>query len=130
MDGTTDTREVGALERALGVLLRSGVIISAAVVAVGAVLFLIRHSMDYPHYTAFAGQPPMLRSVGAIVAGASHLDPLAIMQFGLLLLIATPIARVVFSLLGFLVQRDWMYVVFTTIVLGLLLFGLFGSGHG
>ena len=93
-------------------------------------LFLIRHGMDYPHYTAFAGQPPMLRSVGAIVAGVSHLDPLAIMQFGLLLLIATPIARVVFSLLGFAVQRDWMYVVFTTIVLSLLLFGLFGLRFG
>jgi len=45
-------------------------------------------------------------------------------------LIATPIARVVFSLLAFLWQRDWTYVMVTAIVLGLLVYSLFGRHSG
>jgi len=41
---------------------------------------------------------------------------------GLLLLIATPIARVAFSIVGFALERDRMYVVFTLIVLAILLY--------
>jgi uncharacterized membrane protein len=119
---------VGDLEQLLGVLLRTGVLLSAAVVAFGAVLFLLNHAAEQPHYSLFQGQPPEFRSVGAIVADAFRLDPLGVIQLGLLLLIATPIARVIFSLVGFIVQRDWMYIVVTSIVLALLLFGLFGGG--
>ncbi len=54
-------------------------------------------------------------------------NPLAIMQLGLLLLIATPIARVVFSVLAFAREGDRMYVAFTLIVLAVLLYSLFGS---
>lgn len=118
----------GQLERVLGVLLRSGVLLAAFVVAIGAVLFLLHHGFQQPDYSTFHAQPPELRSVGAIVVAASKLDALAVTQFGLLLLIATPIARVVFSLVGFIVQRDWMYIVVTALVLALLLFGLFGGG--
>jgi uncharacterized membrane protein len=46
---------------------------------------------------------------------------------GLLLLIATPVARVAFSIFGFAAEKDWMYVVFTIIVLAILLYSLFGS---
>jgi uncharacterized membrane protein len=53
-----------------------------------------------------------------------------LIQLGLLLLIATPIARVAFSIVGFAIERDRMYVVFTLIVLAILLFSLLGSGFG
>jgi uncharacterized membrane protein len=49
------------------------------------------------------------------------------MQLGLLLLIATPIARVMFSAVAFAMERDRMYVGFTLIVLAVLLYSLFGS---
>ncbi len=116
------------LEQLLGTLLRTGVLLAAAVVAIGAVMFLFTHATQQPHYTHFQGQPPELRSVGAVVADAFRLEPLGVIQFGLLLLIATPIARVMFSLVGFIVQRDWIYIVVTSVVLALLLFGLFGGG--
>jgi uncharacterized membrane protein len=48
------------------------------------------------------------------------------MQLGLLVLIATPITRVAFSVFAFFYERDWKYVVFTLIVLGLLLYSLLG----
>jgi uncharacterized membrane protein len=66
-----------------------------------------------------------LRSVSAAVHGAFTLDPRGMVQLGLVLLIATPVARVALTLGAFLVQRDRLYVVLTTIVLVLLLFGLF-----
>ena len=126
-DGTK-VREAGRLEQLLGVLLRSGVLLSAVVVAFGAILFLVHHGMQQPHFSLFQGQPPELRTVGAIAVAAFRLDALAVIQFGLILLIATPIARVVFSLVGFTVERDWMYVGVTAVVLALLLFGLLGGG--
>jgi uncharacterized membrane protein len=52
------------------------------------------------------------------------LDPAAIIQLGLLILIATPVARVAFSVFAFAQERDWLYVVVTLIVLGLLLYSL------
>ena len=52
----------------------------------------------------------------------------AIIQLGLLLLIATPVARVLFSAIAFALERDSMYVVITLIVLAILLYSLLGSG--
>ena len=118
----------GRLEQPMGILLRTGVLLSAFVVAIGAVMFLLHHGIQQPHFSLFQGQPLELRSVGTIITAASHFEPLAIIQFGLIILIATPIARVLFSLLGFIVERDWMYVAVTALVLTLLLFGLFGGG--
>jgi uncharacterized membrane protein len=123
-----DAQGAGQLEQLMGILLRSGVLLSAFVVAIGAVMFLFHHGIQHPHFALFQGQPLELRSVGTIVVAAFHLQPLAIIQFGLLLLIATPITRVLFSLLSFMVQRDWMYIGITAVVLSLLLFGLFGGG--
>ena len=54
-----------------------------------------------------------------------HLGGRGIIQLGLLLLIATPVARVVFSVIGFVRQRDFVYVVLTLIVLAVLLYSLF-----
>jgi uncharacterized membrane protein len=50
-----------------------------------------------------------------------------IIQLGLLLLIATPIARVAFAAYGFARQRDWMYVGIAAFVLSVLLYGVFAS---
>jgi uncharacterized membrane protein len=43
---------------------------------------------------------------------------------GILILIATPVARVAFSVFAFAEERDRMYVIVTLIVLALLLFSL------
>jgi uncharacterized membrane protein len=51
----------------------------------------------------------------------------AIIQLGLLLLIATPVARVAFSAVAFAIEHDYMYVVITLIVLAILSYSLFSS---
>jgi len=62
--------------------------------------------------------------VRAIIHEMGPANCRAIIQFGLLLLIATPIARVAFSLVGFALERDRSYVVITSIVLAVLIYGV------
>jgi uncharacterized membrane protein len=116
------------MDEIIGQLLRTGVTLAAATVIVGGVVYLSRHHVPVTNYRVFKGQPEELRSVSGIVHAAIHFRGRGLIQFGLLILIATPVARVAFSLFAFLHQRDWTYVVITTIVLGLLLYSLFG-GH-
>ncbi len=116
------------IEQTVGNLLRNGVILAAAVVAVGAALFLFRHGGEPPQYGIFRGEPSDLRHVRGIVAGAISGQSRGVIQLGLLLLIATPVARVVFSVFGFAFERDRAYVLVTLIVLGVLAFSLAG-GH-
>jgi uncharacterized membrane protein len=116
------------MEVIVGNLLRVGVMVAATVVAAGAIVFLARHGTESPHYGIFHGEPSELRSLAGIVGSAFDGRGRGLIQLGLLLLVATPVARVVFSVFGFVLERDRAYVVITLIVLGVLLFSLAG-GH-
>lgn len=116
------------MELFIGNLLRAGVIIAAVVAAIGGVMFLATHGAVIADYHVFGGQPAQLRSVAGVIGAAARLDSAAIVQLGILLLIATPIARVALSLVAFAREHDRTYVVITAIVLGLLLFSLVGPG--
>jgi uncharacterized membrane protein len=115
------------LEKIVGNLLRVGVLLAAVVVFGGGVLYLIRHGAISPDYRVFHGEPADLRSVSGIVTDALSLQSRGIMQLGLLLLVATPIARVAFSVLAFAQQHDRTYVIVTLIVLAVLLYSLVGG---
>jgi len=108
-------------------LLRTGVILSALFVFAGGVLFLLRHSTPVTDYRHFQGEPAEFRTVPGIFHDAQALHGRGLIQLGLLLLIATPIARVAFSVVAFMYERDWMYVLVTLIVLSLLFYSLFGA---
>lgn len=112
------------IDREIGVVLRVGMLASAAVIFVGGVLFLIHHGRSIPDYRVFQGVPQNLRTLSGITLGAFHGQDLAIIQLGLLLLIATPVARVVFSVIGFALARDVLYVAISSIVLAVLLYSL------
>ncbi len=116
------------VEAWIGMLLRSGVILAAIVASIGAVFFIAHYGARRADYHTFRAVPAGLDSVAGVVAGALALRSRWIIQLGLLLLIATPIARVAFSLVAFVLQRDRMYVLVTALVLGLLLFSLMGPG--
>ncbi len=115
------------VEIVIGNLLGVGVLLSALVVFSGGVIFLINHGNSYPAYQVFHGEPASLTSIPAIVRYAFQLHGAGLIQLGLLLLIATPVARVIFSIFGFAAEGDRMYVIFTLLVLLILLFSLFGS---
>ena len=116
------------MDRIISILLRSGVLISALVVLVGGIFYLIRYGTALPEYGLFRGEPADLRSVSGIIKDVLSFDSRVVIQFGLLLLVATPVARVAFSILAFALQRDSTYVVVTLIVLGVLLYSLTGGG--
>jgi uncharacterized membrane protein len=111
-------------------VLRIGVILSAAIVLMGASIFIIRHAHDPANYRIFRGEPSEFRTIPGVIQSARNGRGRGWIQLGLLLLIATPIARVVFSVAGFILERDRLYVTFTLIVLAVLLYSLLGSGLG
>jgi uncharacterized membrane protein len=117
------------VERAIGSLLRMGVLLSAAVVLSGLTIYLASQGAQDSHYRIFRGEPAALRSVGAVVRGARTLDGPSLIQLGLLLLIATPVARVMFSAVAFALQRDRIYLAVTLAVLSVLLYSLGGGYH-
>jgi uncharacterized membrane protein len=121
---SSDSTDQG-LDRALGHLLRGGVLLSAAVVLAGGIAYLVRFGNDRADERTFHGEPAYLRSPLGVIRAAAALDARALIQLGLLLLIATPVARVLFTVFAFARQRDWTYVVITLIVLSLLLYSLF-----
>jgi uncharacterized membrane protein len=114
------------IDELMGLLLRTGVILAAAIVLAGGILYLTRHEFPVTNYRVFQGEPSDYRTISGIIAKAKALSGRGLIQLGLLILIATPVARVTFSVFAFFYERDWKYVVFTLIVLGLLLFSLFG----
>jgi len=114
------------LERLIGTLLRVGVVSAAAVALLGGVVFLARHGAEPASYGVFHGEPQDLRTVRGVLQEAESLSGRGLTQLGLLLLIATPVARVVFTLVAFARAGDRRYVVVTGIVLAALLFSLVG----
>ena len=115
------------IEIMIGRLLQTGVSLAASVVMIGAVVYLSRHGHDIASYAVFHGEPQTLMGLGEIVRGALHGSGRAIIQFGLLLLIATPVARVAFSAVAFAIEHDYLYVVVTLVVLVILLYSLFAA---
>jgi len=109
----------------MGSLLRIGVLSSAVIVMLGGILFFIQHPAETFDYNVFKGEPARLKQIHTIVKEALEFKSRAVIQFGILLLIATPIVRVLFSLLGFLIEKDWIYVTITFIVLLVLSLSLF-----
>ena len=112
------------IEQRIGRLLQVGVMIAAAVVVIGGAMFLVQHGRDPVAYHTFSTTASPLWSLTGIVRGTLALDSASIVQFGLVLLIATPVMRVALTLVAFLVQRDRLYVAITALVLALLLYGL------
>lgn len=114
------------IEIVVGNLLRAGVVTSAFVVTIGAAVYLARHGHSRMDFQVFRGEPADLRSIRGILHAALTMEGRGIIQLGLLLLIATPVARVAFSIFGFAKERDFVYVAFTTIVFLILLYSMFG----
>ena len=109
-------------------MLRAGVMVAAAVVLLGGVMYLFQHPGAPPDYSSFHGEVQQLRDPSGIIMAALHGHARSIIQLGLLLLIATPIVRVFLCIVGFFSQRDRLYVAVSSFVLAILLYSLI-FGH-
>lgn len=112
------------LETNIGNLLRAGVLLSAATVFAGGVLYLVRHHTDRVSYHQFAPGGAIAQSFRGVLQSAAHLNSEGLIQFGLLLLIATPVARVALAVVGFALERDRLYAVVSLVVLVILCLSL------
>ncbi|TCD10142.1 DUF1634 domain-containing protein [Pedobacter frigidisoli] len=111
----------------LGTLLRAGVIVSMTIVLIGGIIFLIHNKGVITDYKVFKPELAKFASIAAIFKGVSTFHGDAIVQFGILMLIFTPIARIVFAIFSFLIERDYLYVLIGLIILSIITISLNGG---
>ncbi|WP_316805712.1 DUF1634 domain-containing protein [Pedobacter agri] len=111
----------------LGTLLRTGVIISMSIVLIGGIVFLIHNKGVITDYKVFKPELSKFSSIAAIFRGLSTFHGDAIVQFGILMLIFTPIARIVFAIFSFFLERDYLYVLIGFIILAIITISLNGG---
>ena len=111
----------------LGTLLRAGVIISMSIVLIGGVIFLIHNKGVIADYKVFKPELSNFSSIAQIFSGLKTLHGDAIVQFGILMLIFTPIARIIFAICSFFIERDYLYVLIGLIILGIIAISLSGG---
>jgi Predicted membrane protein len=113
------------IEAFLGSLLKVGIIVSGSIVAFGAIIFLVRHGSEKTNYHTFTPDIFNFSDFKGLFEGVIAFRSASIMELGILLLIATPVLRVLFSIFAFAYEKDYMYVIFTVIVLTVLIFSYF-----
>ena len=116
------------MEGQMGLLLRTGVILSCGIMLVGGIVYLVRHGGETASYTMFHGEPPALENIGGILREVRAGSSRAVIQLGVLTMIATPVLRVAFAVYAFERQRQWLFTGISLTVLGLLAFGLLQHG--
>jgi uncharacterized membrane protein len=125
-EGHEDHFDDRTMETVMGRLLQVGVLLASLVMIVGGTLYMWTHQA-MPDYRVFKGEPQALRHIGGVVNGVVKGDSEAVIQLAVLLLIATPVARVVFALIAFGIERDKLYIAVSAVVLAVLLFGFIRS---
>lgn len=108
----------------LGTLLRVGVVASMLVVFIGGIIYLAMYGSDRVDYETFDPLKTPYSSILMIFHGLRDWDGKAIIQLGTLLLIFTPVTRIVFSIFSFLIEKDYLYVLIGLFVLGIILISL------
>lgn len=109
-------------------VLRAGTIVSISVVFIGGIFFIYRHGQSISDYRSFKGIPDFIQRPSGIFHGILALKGQAMIQLGIALLIATPILRIVFSAIGFVLEKDYLYLGISLLVLGIIFFSMM-NGH-
>lgn len=122
------------MEVFIGKLLRYGVLLSCGITIFGGIIYMFQHPSlpDYspvPDDQPFPGVEYYLRELSTIIPRMLAFDGAAIIQFGVCVLIATPIMRIIVSILAFLIEKDYMYVVITAVVLCIILANMIFGLH-
>lgn len=113
------------IQQFIGKQLRFGVVLSCCIAVLGGVYYLLVHGAEpMPAYNHFVSEPSSFTTLQGIFSGVVAGNAYDIIQLGVVVLLATPILRVFFSLIAFAIEKDHMYVVITAIVLGVILFSM------
>jgi len=111
------------LDRIIANVLRGGVLLSFVIVASGGFIYLLQHRGDVEPYARFSGTAG-LQTLNGIWQSAKGFESEGFIQLGLVVLIATPVVRVLMSVLGFALTGDRLYVFVSVIVLAILIYSL------
>jgi len=119
-----ESEEDRGMDRLIGAALRYGVLTSIAFILAGLALLLARGGAA----DVLGANSPLNTSTispAAVASGLTSLDPLSLILLGLMLLIATPVLRVALGIASFARERDWLYVLITSIVFVNLMIAIF-----
>ncbi|GAA4923019.1 DUF1634 domain-containing protein [Mucilaginibacter defluvii] len=113
----------------IGQLLRIGVFASIGIAFIGGIIYLTRHGHEIVDYATFKGVPDYVKP-GNLFSSMFALRGRAIIQIGIILLIATPVVRLIFSAIGFAAEKDYRYMLITLLVLGIIIFSMLTGKAG
>ena len=114
------------MEMFIGRMLRVGVFTACAIAIVGGILYIVQNGgtqVDFAEFTSSMA----VESIGDVIRGVLVLDAISVIQLSLLILIATPIMRVVVSVIAFAIEKDYLYVIITLVVLSIIIFNIFNG---
>ncbi|WP_295797524.1 DUF1634 domain-containing protein [Mucilaginibacter sp.] len=115
------------IQSLIGKVLCGGMIVSMSIVFFGGIFYVVRHGHSIPDYKTFTGIPSFM---GSLIVAATNLKGQAIIQLGIVLLIATPILRVICSTIGFVLEKDYLYVGISLLVLLIIFASMMGGRVG
>ncbi len=122
------------IDIAISWLLRGGVLLSVFTVLVGLIVSFRHHPDYFSSQTALGllthSKLDYPNSIPTVLHGVGEGRGQAIVMLGLLLLIATPVARVAFSIVMFAIERDRLYAVITAGVLLILMISFWLGAAG
>jgi uncharacterized membrane protein len=110
-----------------GRIVQAIVFIAAIITGAGGIAYLVSSGNHIHSYSKFNEIAPFLKSINGIIKCALSFNSEAVMQLGVLVLIAIPLIRVIVFLISFIKERDWIYVAVSAIVMGVLLYSI-GAG--
>jgi uncharacterized membrane protein len=118
-------------QKIVGNVLRYGVWISLSVAFIGGIVYLLHHGSDIENYSVFKeNDRNIFEVIGDVYKGVIQGRGESIIFFGIVLLFLTPVFRVLLSLFSFLLEKDYLYVVITAIVICIIIMSIsFGFSH-
>jgi uncharacterized membrane protein len=117
------------MQQLIGTTLRVGVMTACCIAILSGTYYLIRHGAEpVPDYMKFHGEPVPLTTLSGIFSGLLHFQARNWIQLGVLVLMLTPITRIILSLIDFAHEKDWLYVTITAIVFLVILSNSIGGG--
>lgn len=118
------------IELFIGKFLRYGVVSASCTAFLGGIFYLYAYGGSKPDYRIFHSEPREFRSFIGVFRGLLNKDSAAIIQLGVIFLIATPILRVLFSAIAFLMEKDYLYTIITLFVFSMILFSMLNGLGG
>lgn len=128
---TPDQFKEKDFQNIIGNLLRYGVWISLSVAFIGGIVYLMHHGNEIEDYSVFKeNDKNIFEVITSIYDGVIQGKGDSIIFFGIILLFLTPVFRVILSLFSFLLEKDYLYVAITAIVIGIIILSIsFGFSH-